>query len=218
MCTNVGYHSSAKPPGSQLSSIFSLVWFIWFFLVELQPNISFIIDSCPGYFNQTQNKSNKKCLPSASESFGSNLKAFGRFSPQKVLLAFLTDWTESRGNSSFISFGSDPLKVPVNDRGEIFPNTETLNGMQPVAKCLEIKSQLISNTVQCEGPSMTQAAVTWSAIILLLERLCSSNPGSVIWPCRMLCMSCMLSSSSGSSVYTVYLWIGTVTAKLTWTW
>lgn len=75
----------------------------------------------------------------------SNLRKF-RFKPKGVRPTLTSASTVSfsgclTAEANLISFGSDPLKVPVNNRGELFPNTEKL-----------------------------EEAVTWSAIILLQER------------------------------------------------
>lgn len=74
---------------------------------------------------------------------------------QKVLLAFLADWTESRGNSNLISFGSDPLKVPVNDHGELFPNTEKLEEAKWNAASGKVfRNQILADIKHCSmwGP------------------------------------------------------------------
>lgn len=89
-----------------------------------------------------------------------NLRKFrfkpkGRSSPQKVLFAFLADWTESRGHSNLISFGSDPLKVPVNDRGELFPNTEKLEEAKwNAASGKMFRNQILAGIKHCSmwGP------------------------------------------------------------------
>lgn len=82
-------------------------------------------------------------------------KPKGRFSPQKVLFAFLADWTESRGHSNWISLGSDPLKVPVNDRGELFPNTEKLEEAKlNAASGKMFRNQILADIKHCSmwGP------------------------------------------------------------------